>query len=373
MPHPGKDTKRHRRVSFAESEPPSEPPTATNTHANRHPSPHPSPHPSLDPSSTPNLKPAIKTSGHHSRVPPPAPSPPGTTAPPPPRPATPDGLAGLFCHTVTNTPQGLVIDGVLQPRGAALHSNPSFPQPQPFPGHPGYPTYSNGAAQPPQVNMSTVGAGITPDPNAAHYQPPVPDTTYGPYQYTYVPRSDPQFMMMNGMPPGCYAPGAMPYPQVHPGMATAPIPMMASGCQPPFMQPPQMPPCAPGFQPACMPPMAFGAPATGPAYVATGIGHPTPPITPPGGMPFPGANMGGFEMGKTKNEINAENQYNSVGNQMNEPQSMKPADDDTSRMYWCRELDGAWIARSRFSLDRMGNFRWYVTENGVFYAKMLPE
>lgn len=156
-------------------------------------------------------------------------------------------------------------------------------------------------------------------------------------------------------------------------MATAPIPMMAPGCQPPPMYPSQMPGCAAGFQPGFMPPMACGAPPAGPAYVATGIGHPTPPITPPGGVPFPGATMGGFEMGKTKNEVDAENQYNSQHNQMNEPQSMKPADDDPSRMYWARELDGQWIARSRFSLDRMGNFRWYVTENGIFYAKMLPE
>lgn len=205
MSSPRKNTKKQRRVSFAESEPP-----APNCiHPNRHPSPHPSPHPSSTP------KPAInKNSGDGTCAPPPAPTPPSTACAPP-RAPTPDRFAGLFCHTVTNTPQGLIIDGVLQPRGAQGHSDAGLPQRQPQ-SFPGYPSYYNNAAPPVQVNMSTVGAGITPDPYAAHYQPPVPDTTYGPFEYTYVPRSDPQFMMMNGTHPGYYPPGAMPYPQVQP-------------------------------------------------------------------------------------------------------------------------------------------------------------
>ncbi|KAI1312157.1 hypothetical protein F5Y03DRAFT_409312 [Xylaria venustula] len=354
---PRKNIKKSRRVSFVESDFPDFPKT--------HPS---SPRP--QPSST--LKPAINNHNNNTRPEPRARSPP-TTICPAPEISEPDRLAGLFTHTVTNTPRGLVIDGVLRQRGPTVHSDlrDPQPQPQPFPGHPSY--YPNAAR--PQVNMSTVGAGIMPDPNAVHFQPPVPDTTHGPFQYTYVPRTDPQYMMAPGVAPGCppgvYPPGPVPYQQAHPGMATAPIPMMATGSQMPPMQPPFMQGSTVNYQPGFGPPMAYGAPPNGPVYVATGIAQPTPPITPPGVF-IPGGG-GGFEMGKTKTEIEAESQYNALHNQMNEPQSMKPADDDNSRMYWCRELDGQWISRSRFSLDRMGNFRWYVTDNGVFYAKMLPE
>lgn len=155
-------------------------------------------------------------------------------------------------------------------------------------------------------------------------------------------------------------------------MATAPIPMMAVGGQPPFVQAHPMQPPMVNYQPGIIPPMAYAQGPGGPPYMTAGMAQPTPPITPPGAYVMSGGN-GGYEMGKTKAEVDAENQYAAQHNQMNEPQSMKPADDDVSRMYWCRELDGQWIPRSRFSLDRMGNFRWYVTANGVFYAKMLPE
>ncbi|KAI0808473.1 hypothetical protein GGR55DRAFT_680159 [Xylaria sp. FL0064] len=372
MSSPGKNAKKPRRVSFADLNSPNIA----------------KPLSSPQPTSTP--KPAINKDSGTTRAAPQVRSPLSKPGPPPPPQATePDRLAGLFTHTVTNTPQGLVIDGVLRPRGPTVHSHlrDQPPQSQPFPN---YPTFNN-TTQPLQVNMSTVGAGLMPDPNAAHYQPPVPDTTNGPFQYTYVPRSDPQYMMANGVPaaahPGVYAPGAYQYPQVQPqhvlpaytpavpgaqpGMTTTPIPMMmAPGSQMPPMQAPYMQAAAASFPPAFGYPMNCSAAPNGLTYVATGIAQPTPPITPPC---FPGGGMGGFEMGKTKTEVEAENQYNSLHNQMNEPQGMKPADDDGSRMYWCRELDGQWIARSRFSLDRMGNFRWYVTENGVFYAKMLPE
>ncbi|TGJ86090.1 hypothetical protein E0Z10_g2660 [Xylaria hypoxylon] len=376
MSSPESHPKKPRRVSFAAFDSPS---TSTSTTKTRS-----SPRPNYTP------KPAISNIDNHNNSsdtcpPPQTRSPPSNTCPPS-QASSPDCFAGVPTHTVTNTPRGLVIDGVLQPRGPTAHSHPGGPQPQPqpFPGsytyNPSIPPYINNTAQPYQVNMSSVGAGLMPDPYAAHYQPPVPDTTNGPFQYTYVARTDPQYMMQNGFAaggnPGFYAPGAFPYQQAQPGMATAPIPMMAPGPQMPPMQPAYMSAPMANVPPGFMPPMNCGAVPSGPAYVATGIGHPTPPITPPSTF-FPGGGYGGgyggFEMGKTKAEIDAENQYNSLHNQMNEPQSIKPADDDISRMYWCRELDGQWVSRSRFSLDRMRNFRWYVTENGVFYAKMLPE
>lgn len=155
-------------------------------------------------------------------------------------------------------------------------------------------------------------------------------------------------------------------------MATAPIPVMVQGCQPPPMQGYPMQAATVNVQPGAVPAMACapmpGVPPAGPAYMAAGVGQPAP-FAPPG----PGLVGGGIEMGKTKAEVDAENQSSALHNQMNEPQDIKPADDDPSRMYWCREHDGEWIPRARFALDRMGNFRWYVTENGVFYAKMLIE
>ncbi|KAI0481681.1 hypothetical protein F4859DRAFT_529440 [Xylaria cf. heliscus] len=405
MPSPDTNTKRPRRVSFAA-------PNSPNTTKSI-------------PILQPNLAPKSATINNNNNKTGPAPPtrPASRNSGPAPQttgPAT-TGLAtdNLFAHTVTNTPHGLVVDGVLRPRGAA-HSDlrAAFPQPLPDPSIPL--CFINHGR--PQVNMSTVGAGLMPDPYAVHYQPPVPDTTNGPFQHTYVPRADaygPQYMMPNGVAapgglPFC-APPAFPYQQVQPptfppmqmpfvprapagyfmnasvvydhiiilisffipfffiqpqpGMATAPIPMVAPGSQPPFMQPHPMQGPPINFQPGPMPPMVSPG---GPAYVATGIGQPTPPITPPSAY-FVGGNQAGFEMGKTKNEIDAETRYNAQHNQMNEPQGIKPADDDISRMYWCRELDGQWVSRSRFSLDRMGNFRWYVSPDGVFYAKMLVE
>ncbi|TRX91321.1 hypothetical protein FHL15_007743 [Xylaria flabelliformis] len=345
-----------QRVSFAASESPNITKPVSNIR----------PTPTSNPVTSNNTGPAPRTRPASSDTCPP----PHTAGP-----AT-DKLAGIFTHTVTNTPQGLVVDGVLRPRGTA-HSDLRDALPQPFPNS-SIPLYFHNTADP-QVNMSTVGAGLMPDPYAAHYQPPVPDTTNGPFQHTYVPRADaygPQYMMPNGVaapggPPFC-APPAFPCQQPQPGMATAPIPMMAPGSQPPFMQPYPMQGPPMNLQPGSMPPMAAAPVPGGPVYVATGIGHPTPPMTPPSAH-FVGGNYGGFEMGKTKNELDAETRYNAQHNQMNEPQGIKPADDDISRMYWCRELDGQWVSRSRFSLDRMGNFRWYVSPDGVFYAKMLVE
>ncbi|KAJ2981151.1 hypothetical protein NUW58_g6759 [Xylaria curta] len=424
MPSPEANKRRPRRVSFAEPEP------SDNTPA----------HP--DSQNNPNSpRPAINNNNNNNtrRPHPPSPSPhissPPSSTCPAPQTATPaaDKLAGLFAHTVTNTPQGLVVNGVLQPRGIAhselRNTHPQLQLPPQASFNLTTPPYLHNTGYPCQpTNMaSSVGAGMTPDPNAIHYQPPVPDTTYGPYQHTYVPRADPsgpQYMMANGMAvpggPSFYAPPAFPYQQVQPqtflpmhtpvvhgppfgffmnasfiqvgqqhggmassfvptnleqttpqsGIATAPIPVTASSNQPPFLQAYPMQATQVNFQPGPMPPMAYPSTPNIPAFVATGGGQPTPPAN----AYFPGGgNVGGFEMGKTKAELDAETQYNAQHNQMNEPQGIKPADDDISRMYWCRELDGQWVSRSRFSLDRMGNFRWYVAPNGVFYAKMLVE
>ncbi|KAI1821779.1 hypothetical protein F4861DRAFT_441511 [Xylaria intraflava] len=364
MPEPDNGTHRKpRRVSFAESSPPSASTSGRPiSHTHRSPRRTRDSAPDDNRNNNNNNSSSNNNSNHHS----PPKTRPASSAPrpAPSRRSSPIGsaFAGAFIHTVTNTPEGLIIDGVLRPRGPThsdTNDNPFFP---PYPRNPQFP-----GPYPP--TMGTVGTGFMPDPNTTHYQPPVPDTSNGPFQYTYVPRTDhpgQTYVYPPGFAPGgpaFYVPGTVPYQQAQPGIATAPIPIVPPGCQPPPMQGPPMAAPTVNAQPGLVPPMAV-----------PGMVHPTPPITPPGpGTYFvPGAH-GGYEMGKTKAEVDAENQANAVKNQMYEPQGIKPADDDITRMYWVRELDGQWISRSRYSLDASGNFRWYVTENGVFYAVILPE
>lgn len=59
-------------------------------------------------------------------------------------------------------------------------------------------------------------------------------------------------------------------------------------------------------------------------------------------------------------------------NKLYEPQEFKPADDDPSRFYYVREVDGNWTQRNRFTIDHMGDSKWYVTDEGWFYAVRLP-
>ncbi|KAI1169983.1 hypothetical protein F4777DRAFT_595691 [Nemania sp. FL0916] len=362
MSPPADSNRRARRVSFADV--PNSTTTSTTTSATAKPQtgaprgvpPNPSPKQTHKNSTTPTTSTSTPLHTPTSQAP---------QTPPAPHNTSPDLLSQVPVHFVTNTPHGLVLDGVLHPHPRGPNSQ--HPQPQPLPSgtqNSAFPSLISNTAHPTQVNMSTVGAGLMPDPNAVHYQPPVPDTTYGPMVFTYVPRYDPpepQHMMPNGVAggPPFYGPAA--YQQVQPGMTTAPIPVMGHPVPAPAVN------CQPGF----VPPMAYGPAPGGPVHVVPAVGHPTP-ITPSGGY-FVNGGIGNVDFGKTRNEVDAENQYQALHNQMNEPQDMKPADDDVSRMYWSRELDGRWISRSRFTLDNMGNFRWYVTENGVFYAKMLPE
>ncbi|KAF0641534.1 hypothetical protein FPSE5266_20162 [Fusarium pseudograminearum] len=45
-------------------------------------------------------------------------------------------------------------------------------------------------------------------------------------------------------------------------------------------------------------------------------------------------------------------------NKLYEPQEFKPADDDPSRFYYVREVDGNWTQRNRFTIDHMGDSKW---------------
>ncbi|KAI0166431.1 hypothetical protein GGR57DRAFT_496693 [Xylariaceae sp. FL1272] len=359
-------------------------------------------------------------------------------ASPDPRPSL---LRDLPVHYVQNTPAGLVLDGILDsklPQQDLFTGLPNYPAPQPqaypYPFAPfapqAFPTMSGVPAP------SSVAAGIANDPNQRHYQPPVPDTSNGPIQHTYVPRSDQdgsQFLGLQGMvPPILQQPGQVPpqygpgpavgviqgaisgvpgavcygYPgfagqQSQPGMTAAPIAMVPQGAQCQPMPQMQMQYCVPAggisTQPGAPPMMVYQQTAAGGAapnqtYVlagAAGSGGGPPPSTPTfvmsggNGPPAPGGSFvlpgnlnseySNITYGKTKTELATEQSFSTSEDEANEPQGIKPADDNPARMYWCQQLDGEYIQVSRQNIDRGGSeYRWYVTAQGVFYAKRLP-
>jgi hypothetical protein len=77
-------------------------------------------------------------------------------------------------------------------------------------------------------------------------------------------------------------------------------------------------------------------------------------------------------VGRTIGEVTAEQMQFAHQSNLFEPQDFKPADDDPSRYYMVRELDGAWTQRNRFTIDNLGDCRWYLTDEGYFYAVRLP-
>jgi hypothetical protein len=77
-------------------------------------------------------------------------------------------------------------------------------------------------------------------------------------------------------------------------------------------------------------------------------------------------------IGSTAGEIHAQHAHFAHENNMFEPQDFKPADDDPSRYYMVRELDGNWTQRNRFTIDNLG-CRWYLTDEGYFYAVRLAD
>ena len=76
-------------------------------------------------------------------------------------------------------------------------------------------------------------------------------------------------------------------------------------------------------------------------------------------------------MGPTAGDIMMQHVQFAQENNLFEPQDFKPADDDPSRIYMVRELDGNWTQRNRYTIDHLG-CRWYLTDEGYFYAVRLP-
>ncbi|KAK0386332.1 hypothetical protein NLU13_6169 [Sarocladium strictum] len=106
-------------------------------------------------------------------------------------------------------------------------------------------------------------------------------------------------------------------------------------------------------------------------------------MAPPGGGPptvipimagNPGPNASEVAgVGRTPMEEAVRQHQFAHANNLFEPQDFKPADDDPSRYYYVREVDGNWTQRNRFSIENTGDCRWFVTPEGWFYAVRQPD
>ncbi|ROT35951.1 hypothetical protein SODALDRAFT_54992, partial [Sodiomyces alkalinus F11] len=211
-------------------------------------------------------------------------------------------------------------------------------------------------------NQTNMGDYQTPRPDGLHFQPPVPDTTYGPMTHLYVPRFD------NGAVP-VYA--QQPQPNNVTVIGQAPQPINNS---PPIMVATQQ-------MPGLMMQGPISTPVQGQHFIMNGVSvmqAPQPAVGmagPPGTAflaPKPQLPPDVTGIGRTASEIAQENAEFAYNNGLYEPQDFKPADDDPSRYYPVRELDGNWTQRNRFTIDNLGDCRWYVTDTGYFYAVRLP-
>ncbi|KAH8673680.1 hypothetical protein BX600DRAFT_433295 [Xylariales sp. PMI_506] len=225
--------------------------------------------------------------------------------------------------------------------------------------------------------MDDYGNGFMPN-TGQHFQPPVPDTTYGPIPHVYNPRFDNGFQAVGngvqGMPWQPALPYAYPYPAApfaQQQVAPAPMAMPVMGLQQPFPGAQSMPVYHQGIGPQVM---AAAIPSQG--FQGPIMGGFQGPIAPGNGAPsafpvdmIPPDIMG---IGKTSSETMHELLESMHKGNLLEPQDIKPADDDPSRMYLCRELDNNWTKRSRFTIDRLP-CRWYLTPWGAFYAVRLEE
>ncbi|KAI2630951.1 hypothetical protein GGR54DRAFT_648490 [Hypoxylon sp. NC1633] len=333
-----------------------------------------------------------------------------------------------FTHTVRNVPGVGLVYGDNSP--SAQHRpvngfNPNAGQQSQLHQTPGSVTnppliFPPGSAHVPpfaptgqQQNNSAMPYTTTFMPNQGqHFQPPVPDTTYGEIPHTYHPRFDNnggQYVTIGGQTyqmvsgpnaQGGAVGGAGPVQLIPVHQVSNILTQGSSGAYPTF-------PAAPYYvaQQAASPQPQSSGVAAMPVHMQQGA-HPgvqqpvfvqgqtqgqSPfPHPPPVGsqtaafpamanqpqMPgaFPSASglpdvMG---IGKTATEVQLEQYHTALNHKALEGQDIQPADPDPSRMYYCRELDGEWTLRNRYGIDHMGDCRWYVMEGGVFYAVRLP-
>ncbi|KAH8890914.1 hypothetical protein GQ53DRAFT_747151 [Thozetella sp. PMI_491] len=228
-------------------------------------------------------------------------------------------------------------------------------------------------AQP--ANMSDYENTGTTD-RGFHFQPQVPDTSFGPHLHTFVPpRQDQGLFYVQQLAP----PSGVPLQAVP---VAYPMQQIPAG-QVPILAPATMPVNPAVFQqPVNQSGMVHAVPVASnispqPAPIAVSIQNPPPFQQFPAGVPTSinglayqyEPTVGGF--GPTVSDIIMQHAQVAADNNLFEPQDFKPADDDPSRFYMCRELDGAWTQRTRYTIDHIG-CRWYLTDEGYFYAVRLP-
>ncbi|KAM3553064.1 hypothetical protein ARSEF4850_007091 [Beauveria asiatica] len=229
-----------------------------------------------------------------------------------------------------------------------------------------------------------------PPSTGVNFQPPVPDTTFGPIPHVYVPRFDAAPVPQVG-PPSLqfvYAPADpcppsftvfMPKTFYNEGFNY--YASVFSRAQPTYSA---MPVGQPGYVIAQQPAMLAQpmTPGQQPVYIAgqapPGVlqGAPQPFMSCGGGIPVIAGNGNPPDvsgLGRTQGEETLRQLQFAHANKLFEPQEFKPADDDPSRFYYVREVDGNWTQRNRFTIDHMGDCRWYVTDEGWFYAVRLPD
>ncbi|KAI1393471.1 uncharacterized protein F4822DRAFT_14152 [Hypoxylon trugodes] len=296
-----------------------------------------------------------------------------------------------FNHTVANVPGiGLVYNGAnpATVQQAQQHQTfgflPSQPQVLP-PGFTQNPTDTFPPQFTPANHQPTKGmAYVSFMPNQGqHFQPPVPDTTYGPIPHTYHPRFDNQavsgqYMTIDGQI----------YKVVNPAYVqdgTQYVQLQQQGSQgaqgtssaAPILLQQRSAPQGPVLVQAQSGPPFLGQQAqmaTQPGPFPGMVNQPSTirVVGGPGVMPTSAPDVMGI--GKTGLEKQMEQYHTALNTGALEGQDIAPADPDPSRMYYCRELDGEWTLRNRFSIDNMGDWRWYVVpENGIFYAVRIAD
>ncbi|KAK7742129.1 hypothetical protein SLS53_004715 [Cytospora paraplurivora] len=222
----------------------------------------------------------------------------------------------------------------------------------------------------------------TPQNNGLNFQPPCPDTSLGPMTHVYRPNFDGG--VYYAQQPGIAGPQGVAVP-FQSGPVTAPImPIVSQQPYQPYQpQPMMVAGGAPASQPVMMAaPAGFGGGGVPPGQPVLLHGGPAPmaPMMGGGGQPafmmsgnnqfLPVHNEPATGIGETPSQLAAAYMTNP---ELNEPQDFKPADDTPSRMYMVRQLDGQYVQMPRITIDSFGkNARWYVTDDGVFYAVRLP-
>ncbi|EHK47566.1 hypothetical protein TRIATDRAFT_272379 [Trichoderma atroviride IMI 206040] len=195
-----------------------------------------------------------------------------------------------------------------------------------------------------------------PMPSSVNFQPPVPDTTFGPIPHVYVPRFDGGFVpaaVQVGLP----SPSVAGIPVAHSSYVVAQQPAVVP--QPFVGQQPVMI----GGQPAAAAIPVHQMPTAVPAMGLSGVG----------GMPVFTGNGGQIPdvsgLGRTPGEETVRQHQFAHANKLFEPQEFKPSDDDPSRFYYVREVDGNWTQRNRFTIDHLGDCRWKTNKKDLTGAE----